>query len=386
VRGLPRSASLPPVRCAVHLIDAELATLLRRTELAALDGPHIEYFNLHERAASAVLDDHPVAAGGSMPHLVVMGLGQFGSNVVITAAQHHAAVADGPLRITLVDRHAQARFHALRMQHPALIAAVDATCVDLDFGAPTGAAVDEFETCLQRHPPSLVIVAFDDESLAWSSGLFVRNRISDQRATIVIRTESDGGLAALVDVADGESKQAARIVVFPLVASTCSLDLIDGGVREQLARSLHEGHIARAGSGTGLHRSWTDLSDAERESSRSAADGLIGQLRTIGCEPAPLRRWGETDRVLTGAEIEQIAAVEHGRWKAERESDGWRWGAQRDDTAKLNPLLVEWADLDPVARRQNLVAIAELPASLARAGFEIQRSTDPPRNSEPTSR
>ena len=162
--------------------------------------------------------------------------------------------------------------------------------------------------------------------------------------------------------------------MFPLVASTCSLDLIEGGVREQLARSLHEGHLARApGRAPALHRSWSALSDAERESSRSAADALIGQLRTIGCEPAPLRRWGATDRVLTDDEIEQIASIEHGRWKAERESDGWRWGARRDDTAKLNPLLVEWADLDPVAQRQNLVAIADLPMSLARAGFEIQR-------------
>jgi hypothetical protein len=302
-----------------------------------------------------------------------MGLGQFGRNVVITAAQRHAAIGDSPLQVTLVDRQAEARYHALRMQHPALVAAVDATCLDLDLGAPTAAAVDEFESRLQQLPPSLVVVAFEDESLAWSSGLFVRHRVTDPNTTIVIRTESDGGLAALVDVVESGSTSVARIVVFPLVAATCSLDLIEGGVREQLARSLHEGHLARAGTGAALHRSWTGLSDAERESSRSAADALIGQLRTIGCEPAPLRRWGATDRVLTDDEIERIASIEHGRWKAERESDGWRWGARRDDTAKLNPLLVEWADLDPVAQRQNLVAIAELPVSLARAGFEIQR-------------
>ena len=375
VRSLPRAASLPPLRCAVHLVDAELAALLRRTELAATAGPHIEYFNLHERAASAVLDDHPVAVDGAVPHLVVMGLGQFGRNVVVTAAQRHAASGEAPLRVTLVDRQAEARYHALRMQHPALVAVVDATCVDLDLGAPTAAAVDEFESRLQQQPPSLVVVAFEDESLAWSSGLFVRHRLTDPTTTIVIRTQSDGGLAALIDVADAGSTRAARLVVFPLVASTCSLDLIEGGVREQLARSLHEGHLARAGSGAALHRSWAALSDTERESSRTAADALIGQLRSIGCEPAPLRRWGATDRVLTDDEIERIASIEHGRWRVERESDGWRWGAQRDDRAKLNPLLVEWADLDPVAKRQNLVAIAELPVSLARAGFEIQRLT-----------
>lgn len=373
VRALPRPASLPPVRCAVHLVDAELAALLRTTELAGTSGPHVEYFNLHERAASAVLDEHPLSADGAVPNLVVMGLGQFGRNVVITAAQQNAMDGDGPLRVLLVDRQAEARFHALRMQHPALVAAVDATCLDLDLGAPTAEAVDEFEAELQRHPPTLVVVAFEDESLAWSSGLFVRHRISNPSTEIVIRTASDGGLAALIGEADVETARSPRISVFPLVASTCSLELIDGGVREQLARSLHEGHLARAGTGTGLHRSWAALADGERESSRSAADALIAQLRMIGCEPAPLRRWGASDRVLTDDEIEQIASVEHSRWKAEREADGWRWGEQRDDVARTNPLLVDWADLDPVAQRQNLLAVAELPVSLARAGFEIQR-------------
>ena len=64
----------------------------------------------------------------------------------------------------------------MRMQHPALAAAVDVTCLDLDLGEPTAEAVDEFERILTTRPPTLVVVAFEDESLAWSSGLFVRNR------------------------------------------------------------------------------------------------------------------------------------------------------------------------------------------------------------------
>ncbi len=373
VRTVPRSPALAPVRCAIHLTDAELAALLRTTELTGSTGPRVEFFNLHERAAGAVLAEHPVDRDGHDTHLVVMGLGQFGRNVVLTAARQHAATTGDRLPITLIDRQAEARYHALRMQHPALAEAVDSTCLDLDLGAPSAAAVEQFEALLRERPPSLVIVAFEDESLAWSSGLFVRNRVADPATTIVIRTDSDGGLAALLDVTGADSGHHARIAPFPLVARACSLDLIEGGVREQLARSIHEGHVARAGSGAVLHRPWTELDDAERESSRSAADAMLEQLRTIGCEPAPVRRWGASDRVLTDDEIERIASSEHARWKAERESTGWRWGEARDDAARTNPLLVDWSALEPVVQDQNRSAVADLSTSLAQAGFEIQR-------------
>ena len=69
------------------------------------------------------------------------------------------------------------------------------------------------------------------------------------------------------------------------LAKAVSLDLIDGGVREQIARALHEGHLQRTGSGGGLHVPWTQLTDADKESSRAAADAIVEMLATIGCRP-----------------------------------------------------------------------------------------------------
>ena len=75
---------------------------------------------------------------GTVPHLVVMGLGQFGRNVVITAAQHHAAIGDGA-----VADHAgrsagggplprAAACSIPRSSRPSM-----RPCLDLDLGAPT---------------------------------------------------------------------------------------------------------------------------------------------------------------------------------------------------------------------------------------------------------
>jgi hypothetical protein len=216
-------------------------------------------------------------------------------------------------------------------------------------------------------------VAFEDEALAWSSGLFVRNRVGPSSA-IVIRTESDGGLTGLLDGTVPEHSEVAPVSTFPVLAKAVSLALIDGGVREQIARALHEGHLQRAGTAGALHLPWGRLDDADRESSRAAADAIVDTLATIGCRPAPQRRWGAPETAFSDAETDQLAGIEHERWRAERVAAGWKYGPVRDDAAKLNPLLVPWADLALDARRFNLDTAAELPALLARAGFDVVRS------------
>ena len=121
-QAVPRRSGAAPLRCSVHLADAELAHLLRSTELQNAGGPRLEFFSLYASAASTLLDEHLPAI--AEPHLVVLGLGSFGRSVALTAARNHADAGNGPLALTLVDRVATGRFHSMRMQHPALAAAV----------------------------------------------------------------------------------------------------------------------------------------------------------------------------------------------------------------------------------------------------------------------
>lgn len=375
VGELDRPAGTPPLRCAVRLLDGELAHLLRSTELGRAGGVRLEFFNVHERAAHALLAAHPLtgATDGAEPHLMVLGLGQLGRDLVVTATQQWAEQGRGPLTITLVDRQAAGRLHALRMRHPALRTKLSARCIPLDIGTPTEAAVDEFEAVLAEHPPTLVVAAFEDESLAWTSGLFVRRRVT-RPVDIVVRTESDGGFGKHLQGALGDRGALGRIVTFPFLERACTTDLIEGGVREQLARGLHADHVGRAGSGAALHREWAELSEAERESSRAAADAVVDRLEAIGARLVPLAAWDLDREVFTPSEVEQLAAAEHLRWKAEREADGWTYGDVRDDAARRNPLLVDWDALSDEAKAYNRDAARALPALLARAGFDVARA------------
>ena len=122
----------------MHLADADLASFLSSVDLDASKQIRVTFFNVHERAArTLVAENPPFVDDGTANHIVVMGLGQLGRNLVIALAQAWAdRPGDEPLPITLVDRVASGRWEAMCMQHPALREVCEPTVFDFDLGAP----------------------------------------------------------------------------------------------------------------------------------------------------------------------------------------------------------------------------------------------------------
>jgi hypothetical protein len=359
------------LRCSIHLTDTELCALLRAGELTASGNTRLDFFNLHERAARAWLGEHPAFGDGTRPpHFIVVGLGQLGRSLVVAAAQRWSDQGEGPLRVTMVDRAATGRWNSLRLQHPALTDAVQPSMLDVDLEAPTAAGARLFSAVLEESSATSVAIAFEDESLALSTALLVHQTLHAPDVPIVVRTNADTGLGSLVTPDDSARAPFPGLAVFPFLDKACTPAIVEGGLREQLARSIHEDYLARAGAGGALRRPWDELDDAQRESSRRAADGIIDGMDTIGFDLVPLRRWGGTGVELDDSSLDQLAQREHERWMAERREAGWTFGTTRDDERKRNPLLRPWDELDDAAKESNRAAARALPAMLARAGFE----------------
>jgi hypothetical protein len=360
------------LRCSVHLTDAELAHLLRIADLDANGAVRLSFFNVHERAARSLLVEHPPFTGDHV-HVMVFGLGQLGRSTVV-AQQWVEQHPDQRLPITLVDRAATGRWEALRLQHPALGEVCAPRLLDLDLDAPAAGKVDELRAIFSDDRPSWAVVAFDDESLALSSALFVHQSLADASVQVVVRTRSDAGLAALLAQRVDGADSFPGLRAFPFLDRTCTRETVDGGLREELAQSVHADYLnhtrADLDAGSGLKRQWSELDDDQRDLSRRRVDGIVADLAVIGLTLSPLRRWGSPAVTLDDAQVEQLAAREHQRWRDDREKTGWTYGAIRDDQLKRNPLLVPWAELPPAARTMNLDSARMLPELLARAGFE----------------
>ncbi len=369
-REVPRDGRRPDLRCYAHLEDADLTQLLRGTGLGRHEHVRVEFFNLHEQGARVLLAEHLALTPDSDPHLVVVGLGQLGRALVVSAAQQWAELGDSPLVATLVDLEGDSRWQGMVMQHPALREAVEPTLLAFDVDSPTEEALAALTDRLKARRPSLVAVVLDDESLALSTGLFLHRLLDDATIPVVVRTRGDAGLGQIVT-----GDRFPGLELFPMLDKACSPAIIEGGVRERLARSMHDDHRARTSTGGVYDRSWERLTDEQRESSRRSADGVLGSITDLGLELVPLRHWGTTSNPLTDEEVAGLAEREHERWRVERESQGWTYGPERDDQRQLNPQLVDWWELSDYWREDGIARIQGMPAMLARAGFELARQS-----------
>ncbi|MCU1369695.1 MAG: RyR protein [Ilumatobacteraceae bacterium] len=376
VARVSTARSRTPLRCSVQLGSASLALLLRSADLESHGGTRISYFNLHERAARALLAQQgpPMAVAWPAPHLMVVGLGQFGTSLVLALSQQWADVQPGvKLNPTLVDPAARQKWEALRLLHPALDQVCEPTLVDLDLQAPEPDEVDGFLALLAEDPPAWVAVADADETTALANAGFLHQHLPRGRVAIVVRMQSESGLGGLLQPHPDSAPTLPGVSLFPFLDRTCTIETVDGGVREQLAESVHEDYLAHldpATSGSSLARPWAELSDADREQSRKRVDGIVADLDALGLDLVPLRRWGAPEVTLTDEQVDHLAARDHQRWFDDRTAAGWTRGEVRDDLTKRNPLLVGWDELPDDAKAFNLATARDLLPMLARNGFE----------------
>ena len=150
------------------------------------------------------------------------------------------------------------------------------------------------------------------------------------------------------------------MLAFPLLERACTPEIVEGGAHEQVARAIHADYVERV-DGTPYDVPWDELPPDVQESNRRQADALAASLLEIGCDLVPLGGWGARRAELTDEEVERLARREHERWMAERTAAGWRYGPVRDAAAKLNPLLLDWAELLPEAQAEGRAAAGASP-------------------------
>lgn len=80
--------------------------------------------------------------------------------------------------------------------------------------------------------------------------------------------------------------------------------------------------------------------------------------------------------VLSDA-VEAIARVNHDVWAAKRIAQGWRFGPQRDDGARLHPDLVAYEHLTETEKAYDRETAQVVVAELIRRGLIIQSKAIP---------
>ncbi len=387
-----RASQLTPTRrrktlqCVLHITNPQLCALLREREIESgrIDGFRLDFFNVFDAGARTLLNEHPPfrEALAHPPHVLVVGLGRMGENVLVHMARKWSTQRPAPgdrLRVTVVDWEADGRAESLRLRYPRLGEVCELIPQSIDVRGAAFQRGDFLFNADGRCEITTMFVCLDDDSLGLSTALTLRQRVLEQDIPIVVRMEQDAGLARLVTGLHPHDHRLENIHAFPLLDRTCTPDQLLGGTHEIIARAIHEGYLgfqpvpappSEAGPAV---VAWDELSDEYRESCRRQADHIGATIREVGCALAPQTDWRAEPFQFTAEEVEKMARLEHRRWKKERERDGWTHGPSKDEEKKTNPNLVPWEELPEDVKELNRDMVRAWSACLAEVGLQVYR-------------
>ena len=120
---------------------------------------------------------------------------------------------------------------------------------------------------------------------------------------------------------------------------------------------------------------WDDMSEQNKESTRSQADDIPQKLRMVNCYMAKeARGTRESVKAFSASELDLLAEREHERWNAERLQKVWRQSSH-EATFKKQSFLKPWRDCDQKWKDVNRAMVECIPYILAlpNVGYQIYR-------------
>ncbi|UCD58019.1 MAG: NAD-binding protein, partial [Candidatus Hydrogenedentota bacterium] len=381
--------------CFVDIVDLELCRMLREKEIVSHKGAgfRLEFCNVFELGARALLEEYspfdPVVNDHTtQPHVVIVGVGRFGESLILHAARDWRRIRQDEhsrLRISLIDRTANARLELLRLRHPKLERICDFSIHEMETQSPDFQKGDFLYEPEGLCDISLVYVCLDDDSASLSAALALHRQLKkcDRKIPIVVRMTEGGGLAAMVPEGD-ISGEFDNVHVFRLLDQTCRPEVLCMGINEIIARAIHDDYVEKErkkGQTIETNPSmvpWEELREDEKENNRDQAEHLAKRLETSGYRIMALTDWDAENFVFPPEEVEEMARMEHERWCTRKRGAGFTYapGTKAD---KTDPDLVPWDELGPASREKYRNIVREAPRFFAEAGFQVEKVATPKR-------
>ena len=222
-----------------------------------------------------------------------------------------------------------------------------------------------------------VYVCVGDDAVGLGAALHLRHRLGGRRVPIVVRTTQEGGVAAFLGER-ARPRTLGRSEVFGLLDLVCRPDVLLRGQNEVLAQAIHHDYrpTPRRGRDERDRSSavrWEQLPETLRESNRRQAADIGRKLRAIGCDIEPLADWDAPPLAFSAAEVEQLARMEHDRWRAEREPARQHGRPTGSEPRRDSPYFVPWGGLPEEIKEVNRDMVRAMPAVLAGIGFAVVR-------------
>jgi TrkA-N domain/RyR domain len=378
-----------PLVCFVHMVDSELRELLRQQKLLAAHSRSMEIrvFNIYENSARVLFRHHCLDHSNSIteeddrrqPHLIVFGFGRMGESVVLQAARLAQFPNGKPLRVTVVDDHANAKRNRFLIRYPVFSSGVlcDPAPAFIETAAETPDVLEKVRK-FSEEPNSIVtcVVAFDNDSHSISYALTLWNQLKHTEARIVVRVASDAGLSQLLgDVKDQAGTNC--LLSFGKIEDASSAEVVVDEKLNLFAITIHKAFVKQRklenrDPKDPSMRHWNQLDPDLKESNWQQAEHIPFKLRVLHFD-------GDLDKMAKHANdvrvkletspdceanVLKLAKIEHRRWLAERSIAGWtkaKEGEKKNLEMRTHPDLKPWDELTDPVRKYDRDAVKLIP-------------------------
>ena len=375
-----RAADTPPLHMLLQVNDPFLRARIdeRIDRFGRLEAVQLRLTSASQVTARRLMREFPpdrfLHSDAPAPHAWILGMGRMGEEIALAFLRlAHYRHGRKP-RLTLVDHEGERCRSSLLARWPGIERVGDVRFV--------GAQMQDVKTLCEKltakdgaavSAPTAIYCCLGDpaENAALALGLGAELRDRDRVVPpLFVRGRSDGVHAAL-----GEGVWACGYGDLDWVADSM---LNVEATLDQLARHIHEGYLREAaarGETLGARRAlrpWLLLPEDLKDDNRNVADHHFVKIRDCGCRVVPAADASPAFE-FSREEVEALAETEHVRWLAARELNGWRYGATRDDAARIHPDMVPYANLTEDRRDLDRDVVRKLPAVLRGIGLGIVR-------------
>ncbi|HEX5845428.1 MAG: RyR domain-containing protein [Rhodoplanes sp.] len=376
-----RPDNLPPLVLGIMIEREDLARELD----AALDGlarkHNIRYHRLCPDREGLRIELRRVApvflkADPSAPsRLLVVGLDGNWQQIImqlVVSSQDHPATL--PLISLVLDEAEATAFAIWRSTKP-----------DLDLVArfevlPRGAGLlltgeTPSDGRVMYDAPQLVVVLRADAD-AVATALALRrpgNPFGLGAQPILVHRSKEDRLLARLGETEVRNRSFRGLVAFGGLVRPEAIERVLDRRGDETAIALHENYLDAANTldagSTAALAAWGDLPENLRDANRAAAEHAPILFASAGLRLVPT---GEgAAHIVTAAELETLARVEHRRWMADRIDRGWRSGSARDDERLIHPKITPFERLSARDREKDRNTVRVLHAAIEHAGFRL---------------
>ena len=366
-----------PLSAYALVPDIELGVDLRALRLGVSGQPGLDlaFFSLEDAAARKLLADYlPTADVGQPPRIVIIGFGPLGQAVLRETAWRRLKQMKqdgGPRAEVFLPNVAEDDVRPVAAAFPA----IDYAC-SVVYGAglwPPRTADYTVFVC----PDS---VRSDDDDKTLHESMSVRRAVASGRGRVVACAREPASFArTLAGYTRFLEDLQGRISVFGILEEACMpANIRDDAFIEQIAEAIHKDYVANAEARGETEKTnssmvpWNRLPDDLRQANIAQAVNIGVKLETINAVVAP-ESLSVPEFSFTKNEVEDLAKLEHERWRQERTAQGWRPGEKRDNKRKIHPSLVDWAVLPESEREKDRASVLAMPGVLHEAGYQILR-------------